>query len=58
MPDMPGHSGQHRSQRARVYWMLEVGVPHQRPNRRYAVFCGKPVQPGDGVDVDRVSRPR
>jgi len=38
--------------------MLEVGVPHQRPNRRYAVFCGKPVQPGDGVDVDRVSRPR
>jgi hypothetical protein len=58
MSDMPGHTGQHRPQRARLYRTLEGGVPYQRANAQHALFRGKPIQPGDGVDVYQVGRPR
>lgn len=58
MRNMPCHAGQHRPQRASNYGAIEGGVPHSRANAQHAILRGKPVQPGDGVDVDQISRPR
>ena len=55
---MPHHAGQHRPQRASLYRAIEGDVPHSRANAQHAILRGKPVQPGDGVDVDQISRLR
>ena len=58
MPNMPRHAGQHRPQRASIYRAIESSVPHPRANAQHAILRGDPVQPGDGVDVDQIGRPR
>ena len=59
MRDMTDHSGQHRAERAAA--LPDDGRRRGAPARRCAALPsrdGKPVEPGDGVDVDQMRRPR
>ena len=56
--DVTNDDGKHRPERAVLYWTMKRGMARQGTDAQHPIPDGEPVQPGDGVDVDQISRPR
>jgi len=58
MRDMLHYNGEHRAEPTVLDPAMKRGMPDPRADAQPAAFRDKPVEPGNGIDVDQMRRAR